>query len=81
MVHKLPHYIVLFGLFGVTILGFILFSWDKTFQIALIVALATSYLAWGIVHHWLHDDLYPEIVLEYALIAILGSIFGIMLLI
>lgn len=81
MVHKLPHYIVLFGLFGATILGFVLFYWDKTFQVALIIALATSYIAWGSVHHWLHDDLYPEIVLEYALIAILGSIFGIMLLV
>ncbi|MBI4057780.1 hypothetical protein HY405_00440 [Candidatus Microgenomates bacterium] len=73
MAHHLPHYTVLVGLIVATAAGFILFPYDRMFQIALVVALAVSYVTWGIVHHWIHDDLYFEVVLEYLSIAILGS--------
>lgn len=78
---KLPHYVALFGILGAAILGFILFSWDRPFQLSLGLATAVSYATWGIVHHWLHDDLYPEVVVEYAGIAVLGCVFAITLLI
>ena len=79
--NKFPHYITLLGIFGAAIAGFVMFSWDKTFQISLVVALSSAYAAWGIVHHWLHDDLYPEVMVEYASIAILGSVLALTLLV
>ena len=80
MVRHLPHYVVLFGILGAAVGGFLLFSWDRTFQLSLIVATAASYVAWGVVHHWLHDDLYPEVVVEYVGIAALGSVLALTLL-
>lgn len=73
MTRHFSHYLVLFGLLAATILGFNLFSWDRAFQTAIIVAMAASYVSWGIVHHFLHDDLYFEVVIEYVAIAVLGS--------
>ncbi|MBI2405940.1 hypothetical protein HYV21_02710 [Candidatus Microgenomates bacterium] len=80
MARRFSHYLVLFGLFAIALVGFSVFSWDKNFQIALIIALAVSYVTWGIVHHFLHDDLYFEVVVEYVGIALLGSIIIISLL-
>lgn len=75
-----PHYVTLFGILGSALIGFLLFSWDRTFQISLVVATMAAYAAWGIVHHWLHDDLYFEVVIEYAGIATLGGILAMSLL-
>lgn len=80
MISRLPHYIVLFGILGISVLGFIIFPWDKIFQVSLVIATGVSYISWGIVHHALHDDLYFEVVVEYAGIAILGSVLAIGLL-
>lgn len=78
--NHLTHYIVLFGIFGTAIFGFILFSWDRAFQVSIIIATAASYISWGIVHHFVHRDLYPEVVVEYTAIAALGSILALTLL-
>lgn len=37
-----------------------------------VIALATVYVLWGIIHHALRRDLHLKIVLEYLGIAILG---------
>lgn len=81
MIRSFPHYVVLVGLLAATIIGFVVFSYDRAFQIALTIALAVSYVSWGIVHHWFHEDLYLEVVIEYVVIAVLGSILIISLLI
>ena len=70
----LSHYIVLFGILIVSFAGLILFSYDKNFQVAIAMALSLSYVSWGVTHHYLHKDLYPEIVLEYLVIALLGFV-------
>lgn len=72
--HHFTHFLILFGIFSLAILGFILFPTDRAFRAALVVAVSVSYVAWGIVHHWVHKDLYFEVVLEYLAIAVLGSI-------
>lgn len=74
MSRHFSHYLVLFGILGVAVFGWLTFSYDQAFQIALIIATAASYVAWGVVHHFLHEDLYFEVVLEYLAIAILGGI-------
>lgn len=67
------HYVALFGIFGLAIFGFLNFPTDKAFGAALVIATAASYVSWGIVHHWAHRDLYPEVFLEYLAIAVLGG--------
>jgi len=54
------------------ILAFSLFSYDRIFQMIVAVAVAASYVAWGIVHHAIHRDLYFSVVVEYLAVATLG---------
>lgn len=68
----LPHYLPLLGIFTAGILAFLLFSYDKQFQIGVAISLAAGHLTWGIVHHMMHKDFSPEIVLEYLAVSILG---------
>ena len=70
----LPHYFVLFGVLFAGILAFILFSYDRTFQTIVAVAVAISYVIWGLVHHSIHRDLYFSVVLEYLAIAAFGMV-------
>lgn len=70
----LPHYFVLFGLLAAGILAFLLFSYDKGFQMIVAIAVALSYVAWGIVHHSIHRDLYLSVVIEYLAVASLGLV-------
>ena len=70
----LPHYFVLFGLLFAGILAFVLFSYDRAFQMIVAVSVAVSYVIWGLVHHSIHRDLYFSVVLEYLAIAALGLV-------
>lgn len=70
----LPHYIPLFGILGAGTMAFFVFSYDKQFQIGVAISIAGGHLAWGIVHHLMHNDFRPEIVLEYLAISILGLV-------
>lgn len=72
--HHLPHYFALFGVLIVGALAFFLFSYDRLFQASVAVALAASYVSWGIVHHWLHRDLHLSVVIEYIAVAVLGLV-------
>ncbi|HKB88355.1 MAG TPA: hypothetical protein VKC53_01760 [Patescibacteria group bacterium] len=73
-VKHLPHYLSLFGILFAGFAGLILFSYDKHFQLSIIIASAASYVAWGVVHHILHKDFHFEIFLEYLAVAILGLV-------
>lgn len=68
----LPHYISLIGIFIAGVLGFLLYPFDKNFQIGLAVALSVSYVSWGVIHHALHKDISMAVVFEYVAISILG---------
>lgn len=70
----LPHYFALFGVLIVGALAFFFFSYDRLFQASVAVALAASYVSWGIVHHWLHRDLHLSVVIEYIAVALLGLV-------
>lgn len=72
--HHLQHYLPLIGIFCVSIVGFIAFSYDKTFQEALVLAVAVSYVTWGIIHHHLHGDLHLSVIVEYIAVAVLGAV-------
>ena len=68
----LPHYVPLLGIFSAGILAFFVFSYDKQFQMGVAISLAAAHFSWGIVHHMIHRDFKPEIVLEYLAVSILG---------
>ena len=68
------HYLPLVGIFTAAVLGFSLFSYDRNFQLALGISAAFGYVAWGLVHHHIHRDLYASIILEYLAVACLGVV-------
>lgn len=68
----LPHYFTLFGLFFAGIAAFAFFSYDRVFQMIVSVAVAISYVVWGVIHHAIHRDLYFSVIIEYLAVACLG---------
>lgn len=62
------------GIFVAAVLGFVIFSYDRSFQVLISIAVAVSYVVWGIIHHYLHKDLYLEVVIEYIIVAALGLV-------
>jgi len=79
MFKHITHYVSLIGIFVVGLLGFYFFSYDRFFQTAIVVALALSYVSWGIIHHTIHKDIYLSIVIEYITVAILGMVMALSL--
>lgn len=70
----LPHYFTLFGLLVFSIIGFLIFSYDRNFQTAIAIAVSFGYFVWGMVHHTTHRDLNLKIVIEYLSISIIGLV-------
>ena len=71
---QMNHFLPLFGILAAGALGFFLFSFDRVFQAALTVATAVGYVSWGVIHHRIHKDLYPEVIIEYIAVAALGLV-------
>ena len=69
-----PHYLSLFGVIFVGLLAFLIFSYDRGFQLAILVSVAAAYVAWGFVHHYIHKDLYLSVIIEYAAVALVGLV-------
>lgn len=70
----LPHYISLIAIFVMGVVGFYYFSYDRAFQVGVVIALAVSYVSWGIVHHMVHKDITTSVVLEYVAVSVLGTV-------
>jgi hypothetical protein len=68
----IAHYAPLLGIFVFSILGFLLFSYNRDFQIAIIGAASVSYVIWGVIHHLIHRDFHIQILFEYVVIAVFG---------
>ncbi len=68
----LPHFLLLAGILFAGFAGLILFSHNSKFQGAVALATASAYVAWGIMHHYLHKDLHWEVFVEYVAVAALG---------
>jgi hypothetical protein len=56
------------------IAGFVIFSYDRAFQMAISFGLAGAYLVWGVIHHLVHRDFDIMVFAEYLAIATLGLI-------
>ncbi|KKQ43547.1 MAG: hypothetical protein US60_C0001G0062 [Microgenomates group bacterium GW2011_GWC1_37_8] len=72
--HHLRHYLPLLGIIFAGLVGFWIFSYDMVFQLAIVVAVAASYISWGIIHHHMHNDLNLSVVLEYIAVAVVGLV-------
>lgn len=70
----IQHYLPLFGIIVSGFIAFTLFSYDKLFQVTILVAVSISYVVWGIIHHAIHKDLYLSVIIEYIVISILGLV-------
>lgn len=70
----LIHYIFLLSILIAGIISYIVFSPYPSKQFGAVVITAILYIIWGIAHHHLEGDLYPKIVVEYILIALLSVI-------
>ena len=71
---KIPHYISLIAILLVGIAGFYFYRYDKVFQTGVAIALSFSYIAWGIVHHFIHKDITVAVILEYVAVSFLGLV-------
>jgi len=67
-----PHYFSLIGILVFGLLLFSFFSYSKSYQVAVMLATASAYVVWGIVHHAIHGDLHTSVVIEYIAFAALG---------
>lgn len=67
----LLHYIFLLAILFLGFGSFLLVGYDRQLQTNISVLISVSYFSWGMVHHFLKDDLHPKIVLEYLLISAL----------
>lgn len=74
LAQDMSHYLPLAGIFFAGILGFIMFSYDKFFQLSIVAATASGYFAWGIIHHHIHKDLSLVVMIEYLVISVLGVV-------
>lgn len=70
----IQHYLPLVGILVAGLVGFLVFSYDRNFQAAIAVAVAVSYVVWGLVHHYIHKDLHTSVIVEYLAIAIVGLV-------
>ena len=70
----IQHYLPLLGILAFGLFGFLIFSYDKAFQLIILIALAVAYVFWGLIHHYLHDDLYLLVIIEYIAVATLGLV-------
>jgi hypothetical protein len=68
----LVHYLFLIAILVVGFGSFFLASYDKTLQVKIIFLISASYFFWGMIHHFLKDDLNLKIMIEYLLISALA---------
>lgn len=68
------HYAILATILIIGFGSILIFSSGKQIQLFLIVATTILYAFWGIIHHYMEDELNLKIVIEYILIALLIAI-------
>lgn len=68
------HYLVLLTVIAIGFGSVFILSSDRNTQIFLGGLTALLYVFWGIIHHYMEDDLNIKIVVEYSLIAILSVV-------
>ena len=70
----IPHYLSLLLILALGLLAFLIFSSELAYQIAILILTSIAYVVWGLLHHYLHKDLYLGVVIEYIVVATLGLV-------
>lgn len=70
----LSHYLSLLVILNIGLGAFFFFRFNPSYQATVIVVTSLAYVFWGIIHHFLCEDLHVKIVLEYLLIALLANL-------
>ena len=65
------HYIFLIAILMLGFGSFILVSFDRSLQLKISMLIAGSYFSWGVIHHFLKDDLHPRVMVEYLLFSLM----------
>ncbi|OGV91038.1 hypothetical protein A3A66_00295 [Microgenomates group bacterium RIFCSPLOWO2_01_FULL_46_13] len=68
----LAHYVVLTALFMTGLILLTIFNYQRDWQRLVALSIAVGYVTWGAIHHALTDRVTVKIMLEYALVAVLG---------
>ncbi|PIU03870.1 hypothetical protein COT44_01135 [Candidatus Shapirobacteria bacterium CG08_land_8_20_14_0_20_39_18] len=68
------HYLVLVVILSTGIQAFLFFDFNRTSQMIVLLFTSLAYLIWGIVHHWLYDDLHLKVLAEYFSLAVLANL-------
>ena len=74
MRENLIHFLVLLVILDLAVAAFFVFSFNRTYQAAVVVIMGILYVLWGIIHHFLSEDLHLKVILEYVLIALLANL-------
>lgn len=74
LTRHLQHYLPLLAILAAGFWGIVVFSYDTNFQMVLLIATASAYVSWGVIHHHIHRDLHLSVVVEYIVIALVGII-------
>lgn len=68
------HYLVLVIILSMGIQAFLFFDFNRTYQMIILLFTSLVYLIWGIVHHWLCEDLHLKVFAEYLSLAVLADL-------
>jgi hypothetical protein len=72
--HNLLHYSVLVVMMNIIVGAFLFFSFEKHYQMIIVLVAGLAYVLWGIIHHHVNDDLHSKVVAEYVLVALLAEL-------
>jgi len=67
-------YIILLIILCLGVVSFILSIGNRRLQFKIVLVTSFLYVVWGIVHHFLEKTLYPKIVVEYIVVALLAVV-------
>lgn len=71
MIHYM-NFIMLILILSIGILLFWTFRFEKMAQMYVGILISVLYIGWGIVSHWLADDLHIKSVIEYLLVGVIA---------
>jgi hypothetical protein len=74
LTRHIQHFLPLLAILAAGLMGIFIFSYDTNFQFILLLATASGYVSWGIIHHYIHGDLHTSVIAEYFVIAFLGIV-------
>lgn len=72
--NNLLHYSTLVVMMNVVVGAYLLFGFNRSYQMVVVLTGGIAYVFWGIIHHHLNDDLHLKVVAEYTLVALLAEL-------